>query len=186
METLTKSCSPTIVMTANGEVQTHEEATVHVKELDIFLTMKVLEEYASSLIARKAFAMNTDNSYEWINGQKPHHIKKRYSNTVQHGELRSDRGSWLISEFFLQLALFNIHDTLKAGDLIILRLPQARLPHQPRLCQATVKLEDGKTRSGIDSHPAPVSSSHVERTERGDPLTKPTKKPKPNKNKDPD
>ena len=42
MDTLTKSCSPTIVITANGEVQTHEEATVHVKELDIFLVMKVL------------------------------------------------------------------------------------------------------------------------------------------------
>ena len=43
MDTLTKSCSPTIVITANGEVQTHEEATVWVKGLDIFLTMKVLE-----------------------------------------------------------------------------------------------------------------------------------------------
>ena len=43
MDTLTKSCSPTIAITANGEVQTHEEATVYVKELDIFLTMKVLE-----------------------------------------------------------------------------------------------------------------------------------------------
>ena len=43
MDTLTKSCSPTIVITANGEVQTHEEAIVYVKELDIFLTMKVLE-----------------------------------------------------------------------------------------------------------------------------------------------
>ena len=32
METLTKSCSPTIVITANGEVQTHEEAIVCVKE----------------------------------------------------------------------------------------------------------------------------------------------------------
>ena len=36
--------------------------------------------------------------------------------------------------------------------------------------------------SGIDSHPVPVSSSHVERKERGDPLTKPTKNPKPNEN----
>ena len=35
MDTLTKSCSPTTVITANGEVQTHEEATVCVKELDI-------------------------------------------------------------------------------------------------------------------------------------------------------
>ena len=34
MDTLTKSCSPTIVITANGEVQTHEEATVCVKELE--------------------------------------------------------------------------------------------------------------------------------------------------------
>ena len=32
MDTLTKSCSPTIVVTASGEVQTHEEATVYVKE----------------------------------------------------------------------------------------------------------------------------------------------------------
>ena len=43
MDTLTKSCSPTIVITANGEVQSLEEAIVYVKELDIFLTMKVLE-----------------------------------------------------------------------------------------------------------------------------------------------
>ena len=44
IDTFTKSCSPTIVITANGEVQTHEEATVYVKELDIFLPMKVLED----------------------------------------------------------------------------------------------------------------------------------------------
>ena len=37
MDTLTKSRSPTTVITANGEVQTHEEAIVYVKELDIFL-----------------------------------------------------------------------------------------------------------------------------------------------------
>ena len=34
MDTLTKLCSPTTVITAHGEVQTHEEATVYVKELD--------------------------------------------------------------------------------------------------------------------------------------------------------
>ena len=38
----------------------------------------------------------------------------------------------------------------------------------------------------IDSHPASVSSSHVERKERGDPLTKPTQNPKPNINEDHD
>ena len=49
MDTLTKSCSPTIVITASGEVQTHEEAQVYVKELDIFLTMKVLEHTSAVL-----------------------------------------------------------------------------------------------------------------------------------------
>ena len=71
MDTLTKSCSPTIVITANGEVQTHEEATVYVKELDIFLTMKVLDNTPAVLSLEKLCDEN-GYSYEWINGQKPH------------------------------------------------------------------------------------------------------------------
>ena len=74
MDTLTKSCSPTIVITANGEVQTHEEATVYVKELDIFLTMKVLENTPVVLSLGK-LCDEKGYSYEWINGQKPHLIK---------------------------------------------------------------------------------------------------------------
>ena len=74
MDTLTKSCSPTIVITANGEVQTHEEATVYVKELDIFLTMKVLENTPAVLSLGKLCDEN-GYSYEWINGQRPHLIK---------------------------------------------------------------------------------------------------------------
>ena len=49
MDTFTKSCSLTTVITDNGEVQTHEEAIVYVKELDVFLTMKVLENTPSVL-----------------------------------------------------------------------------------------------------------------------------------------
>ena len=74
MNTLTKSCSPTIVMTANGEVQTHEEATVYVKELDIFLTLKVLENTPAALSLGKLCDEN-GHSYEWINGRKPHLIE---------------------------------------------------------------------------------------------------------------
>ena len=74
METLTKSCSPTIVITANGEVQTHEEATVYIKELDIFLTMKVLEDTPTVLSLGK-LCDEHGHSNEWINGQKPHPIK---------------------------------------------------------------------------------------------------------------
>ena len=74
MDTLTKSCSPTIVITANGEVQTHEEAIVYVKELDIFLTIKVLENTPAVLSLGKLCDEN-GYSYEWINGQKPHLIE---------------------------------------------------------------------------------------------------------------
>ena len=74
MDTLTKSCSPTIVKTASGEVQTDQEAIVYVKELDIFFTMKVLESTPAVLSLGKLCDEN-GYSYEWINGQKPHLIK---------------------------------------------------------------------------------------------------------------
>ena len=74
MDTWTKSCSPTIVITANGEVQAHEEAIVYVKELNIFLTMKVLDNTPAVLSLGKLCDEN-GYSYEWINGQKPHLIK---------------------------------------------------------------------------------------------------------------
>ena len=73
MDTLTKSCSLTVVITANGEVQTHEEATVHVKELDIFLTLKVLDNTPAVLSFGKFFDEN-GHSCEWIKGQKLHFI----------------------------------------------------------------------------------------------------------------
>ena len=74
MDTLTKSRSPTIVITANGEVQTHEEATVYVYELEKFMTLKVLENTPAVLSLGKLCDEN-EYSYEWINGQKPHLIK---------------------------------------------------------------------------------------------------------------
>ena len=99
MNTLTKSCSPTIVKTANGEVQTHEEATVYVKELDIFLTMKVLDNTPAVLSLGKLCDEN-GFSYEWINGQKPTSHQKRDSDSLQHGELRSYCGSRLVKFVF--------------------------------------------------------------------------------------
>ena len=54
MDTLTKSCSPTIVISANGEVQTHEEATVYVKELEKILDNESPREHATRIVARKA------------------------------------------------------------------------------------------------------------------------------------
>ena len=74
LDSLTTSRSPTTVVTADGEVQTNEEATVHVKELDIFLTLKVLED-TSAILSLGKLCDENGYSYEWINGQKPHVIK---------------------------------------------------------------------------------------------------------------
>ena len=73
LETLTTSRSSAIVVAASGEVQTHEEATVYVKELDIFLTMKILENTPPVLSLGK-LCDEHGHSYEWITGQKTHLI----------------------------------------------------------------------------------------------------------------
>ena len=44
LETMRISRNPMTVMTANGEVPTREEATVYVRELDLFVTMMLLED----------------------------------------------------------------------------------------------------------------------------------------------
>ena len=44
LETVRVSKSPTTVVAANGEVHAKEEATVHVKELDFFVTVKLLDD----------------------------------------------------------------------------------------------------------------------------------------------
>ena len=51
LETVTTSRSPTTAITASGDVQTNEEATVYVKEL-FFLDNESPRGYASSFIAR--------------------------------------------------------------------------------------------------------------------------------------
>ena len=71
LETVTTSRSPKAVVTVNGEVQTHEEATVYIKELGVFLTMEVLDDTPAVLSLGKLCDEHRC-SYEWINGQKPH------------------------------------------------------------------------------------------------------------------
>ena len=113
MDTLTKSCCPTIVITANGEVQTHEEAIVYVKELDIFLTMKVLENTPAVLSLGKLCDEN-GYSYEWINGQKPHLIKNGIRIVCNTENFGSYRGSRLV-KFFLWIFI-NFTDTCETGE----------------------------------------------------------------------
>ena len=173
LDTLTKSCSPTIVITANGEVQTHEEATVYVKELDIFLTRKVLED-TPAVSSLGKLCDEHGYSHEWINGQKPHLIEngiriqcntENFVPIVVPGLSTSSSSSFPSSTSM----------TLSRQEI-----DQPTSSSSSSTSPTTTVPSDSETRaredlSGIDPHPASVSSLHVERKEWGDPLTKPTK-----------
>ena len=169
MDTLTKSCSPTIVITANGEVQTHEEATVYVKELDIFLTVKVLEDTPAVLSLGK-LCDEHGYSYEWTNGQKPHLI------------LNGIRIQWKTENFVpIVVPGLSTSSTSSFPSSTSMTRSRQEIDHPASSSSSstsptTTTSSDSETReredlSGIDSHPVPVSSSHVEEMiERRDPL----------------
>ena len=79
LETTTTSRSPTTVMTATDEVQTREEATVYVKELDLFVKVLFLEEPPAVLSSGK-LCEDHGYTYQWSSGQKPHLTKKWQEN----------------------------------------------------------------------------------------------------------
>ena len=75
LETMRISRNPTTVMTANGEAQTREEATVYVKELDLFVTVMLLEETPAVLSLGK-LCEDHGYTYHWTSSQKQHLSKK--------------------------------------------------------------------------------------------------------------
>ena len=160
MDTLTKSCSPTIVITSNGEVETHEEATVYVKELEKFLTMKVLEK--NTYCRSESFAMETDMPTNGSMVKKPHLIKKGFE------DLAIRRTSFLLWFQACQVRPLDLHQLqrhLQDWRVIILHLLQARLLHQRQQHQVIVSLEK-EDRKENDPSSVPVSSFDVDdRTE---------------------
>ena len=182
-QTLTKSCSPTTVLTANGEVLTHEEATVLCRKIGYILDNESPRGYASSLIAGKALRWTW--ILLWVVKKKNISLKTvfRY-NVIRKTSYRS----WfLVYQRVLPQACLLQHPRHLQRKLIIqITLQQS--------CQVEVWIDkNGETRMGLDHHPAIVSRESVERQERGDPyssetseelLTKPTKIPKPKINED--
>ena len=75
LETVRILKSSTTVVTANGEVLTKEEATVHVRELEIFVTDMLLEDTPAVLSLGK-LCEDPGYNYHWTSGQKPHLINK--------------------------------------------------------------------------------------------------------------
>ena len=106
--------SPTTVVTASGEVQTNEEATMYVKEFDLFVTLKLLEHTSTltrRILRRTRKLQRVDQWYVTT----PH--KKWQTDTVQHGKLRSDCGPWLIDRLF-QLDYTYISNIVITGSQI--------------------------------------------------------------------
>ena len=176
MDTLTKSCGPTIVITANGEVQTHEEAIVHVKELDIFLTMKVLDNTPAVLSLGKLCDENGYSSAS-INGQKPHLIEngiriqcntENFVPIVVPDLSSSSSSNFPSSTSMTPSKQETAHPTYSSSSSTS---PTMTVPSDSE----TGAQED---LSGIDSHPASVSSSHVERGRTGRPVDQANQKSK--------
>ena len=65
------SKNPTTVMTANGEVQTREEATVFVKQLNLLVKVMLFEETPAVLSLGK-LCEDLGYTHHWTSGQKPH------------------------------------------------------------------------------------------------------------------
>ena len=130
--------------------------------------------------------MKNGYSYAWINGQKPHLIKNGIRTRCN-------------TENFVSIVLPGLSASSPSSSYLSTSMtPSRKESNHPTSSSSlstsptTTVSSDSETReredrSGIDSHPVPVSSSHVERIERGDPLLpKATKNPKPNINEDHD
>ena len=160
IDTFTKSCSPTIVITASGEEQTHEEATVYVEHLDLFLAMKVLEDTPAVLSLGK-LCDEHGYSYEWINGQKPHLIKNGIR--IQCN-----------TENFVPIVVPGLSTSSSSRSYPSTSMTPSRLEidhptssSSSSTSPTTTVSSDSETRAwedlfGTDSHPASVSSKHVE------------------------
>ena len=70
MATLKRSRHSRVVTTAKGEVQTFEEAQIHVHDLGLFVTVQLLDDTRAVLSLGKP-CEDHGYSYEWVSGQKP-------------------------------------------------------------------------------------------------------------------
>ena len=95
LETLRVFKNPTTVVATNGDVQTKDEATVYVKELDLFVTLRLLDD----TLTRKTLPMSriilrVDHWPEATAHQR------WQTDKMQHGEPRSHHCPWFIDKLF--------------------------------------------------------------------------------------
>ena len=128
-------------------MQTHEEPTVYVKELDIFLTMKVLEDTPAVLSPGK-LCDEHGYSYERINNQKPHLIKNGIRMQCN-------------TENFVPIVVPDLSASSSSS-----------LPSSPPMTSVRQEIDHPKSSARSSTSPSvtssTVSSESVDRQERGD------------------
>ena len=147
---------------------------MYVKELDIFLTMKVLENTPAVLSLGKLCDEN-GYSYEWINGQKPHLIKTEFRIICN-------------TENFVPIVVPGLSSS-SSGSSSISRTPMKQESHSssssssssssPTVSEIQIREREDATNSDI--FPVPVSNSVDDRSGQPDDETQANKNPKTNK-----
>ena len=84
LDTVRVCRNTTTVITANGDVQTNEEATVYVCVLNLFVTVQIFG-YTPAVLSLGKLCEDHGHSYEWASGHQPLLIKNgRKYNAMQH------------------------------------------------------------------------------------------------------
>ena len=84
----------------NGDVETREEATENVKQVDLFVKVMLLEETPAVLSLGK-LCEDHGYTYHWISNQKPHLVRYGKRIDCNFSNYVPFCGSWFISGFFL-------------------------------------------------------------------------------------
>ena len=85
LDTLRKSRNPTTVISADGEVQTSEEAQVHVHNLELFVTVQILDDTPAVLSLGKL--REKTRLFLWVDQwSKATSDQAWYKNSVQDGK----------------------------------------------------------------------------------------------------
>ena len=102
LETLGRSRNSITMVTANGEVQTSEEAQVDVHDLHLFMTVQILEDTLAVLSSGK---LCDEHGYtnEWASGKQPRLTKQGKNIFLQDGKCCTYGRSWVI-EFIFYIA----------------------------------------------------------------------------------
>ena len=103
--TVERSRTPTVVLTANGEVHTYEEAQVFVHDLIQFVTVQLLEETPVVLSLGK-FCKGHGYSYQWVSGQEPRLTQNGKKYYLQNRQFCTSCRSRVICQFRKQFVFY--------------------------------------------------------------------------------